>query len=74
MQYLLFQRSLCEQGAFGPDVKACWAPTTPPGEGVNDGRVESYGCRVDYMCLGSHFMATEAILEQSKDGLLGDSH
>jgi hypothetical protein len=51
--------------------KLGWAPTMLPGEGVADGRIESSNSRVADMCLGSHFMTGVAILEQSKDGLLG---
>ena len=40
---------------------------------VTNGRVEYYDSRVADMCLWSHFMTGETILEQSKDGLLGDS-
>ena len=49
-----------------------WVPTTLPGEGVIDGRVESPNSRVVDMCLGSHFMTGVAVLEQNEDNLLGD--
>ena len=46
-------------------------PTMVPGEGVTDGRIESYDSRVAEVCLGSHFVTEVAILEQSKDKLPG---
>ena len=46
-------------------------PTMVPGEGVTDGRIESYDSRVAEVCLGSHFVTEVAILEQSKDKLAG---
>ena len=42
-----------------------------PGEGVADGGIEPSDSRVAEMCLGSHFVTGIAILEQSKDKLLG---
>jgi hypothetical protein len=46
-------------------------PTMLPGEGMTDGGVECYDSRVAEMCLGSHFVAGVAILEQNKDKLAG---
>lgn len=42
-----------------------------PGEGVTDGRIDPSDSRVAEMCLGSNLVTGIAILEQSKDMLLG---
>ena len=41
------------------------------GEGVTDGRIDPPDSRVAEMCLGGHFVTGVAILEESKDKLLG---
>ena len=61
------------KGLLALSRKPGWVPITLPGEGVTDDRVVSPDCRMADMCLGSHFMSGIAILEQSEDGLVGDS-
>jgi len=64
--------SRCDLGNKGLRRKVGLVPNTA-WEGVTDGKVESLHCRVVEMFLGSHFMTGVAILEQSKDSLVGDS-